>query len=127
MVGIVFLVIMILILIGVISKLVKKTREVRASFRNTFGGGEDKTREDATRIIMESSKNKVVPRWAIEDAATELLKYNIGESQLANENQLTENLMDLGYSFVDVPKDMFIKCGTKKMKQKASLRDILAS
>ena len=114
MVGIIFLVIMILILISVISKVVKKTREVRASFRNTFGGGEEKTREDATRMIMENSKNKVVPEWAIADAATELVKYNIGESQLDNQNQLMRNLMDLGYTIVDVPKDMFITCGTSK-------------
>lgn len=114
MVGIIFLVIMIVILIGLISEIVKKTREVRASFRNTFGGGEAKTREDATRIITETSKNKVVPEWAIADAATELVKYNIGESQLDNQNQLMRNLMDLGYTIVDVPKDMFITCGTSK-------------
>lgn len=110
----IILAIMILILFGLISKLVKKTREVRASFRNTFGGGEEATRDNANRIMTDASKGKVIPEWAVADAATELVKYNIGESQLDNQNQLVRNLLDLGYTVVDLPKDMAISRGTSK-------------
>ena len=126
MFDIIVIVIILLILVGLISKLVKKTREVRASFRNTFGGGEEKTREDATRIMTDASKNKVVPEWAIADAATELVKYNIGESQLDNQNQLMRNLLDLGYTIVDVPKDMAITRGTSKDAAQSIIKGYLS-
>lgn len=88
----IILAILILILIGLISKLVKKTREVRASFRDTFGGGADQTRENATNMVIDNSKGKVVPQWAVSDAAKELTKYNLADSQLDAENQL--NMVD---------------------------------
>lgn len=121
----IILVILILILIGLISKLVKKTREVRASFRDTFGGGADQTRENATNMVINNSKGEVVPQWAISDAAKELAKYNLADSQLDAENQLTRNLMDLGYSIIGIPRDMMIGKNLSKESAQNGIKLIL--
>lgn len=119
------LVILIVILIGVIGKLVKKTREVRASFRETFGGGADQTRENATNMVIDNSKDKVVPQWAIADAARELTKYNLADSQMDAENQLTRNLLDLNYTILDIPKDMMIGKNLSKEQAERGIKNLL--
>ena len=111
---VIVVIILLLLFIGIVSKIIKKTREVRASFRETFGGGEDQTRENASKIMTDASKGKFIPRWAVEDAAKELVKYNLGEGQYENEQQLTENLRNMGFRVFDLSKDMAIPSGTSK-------------
>lgn len=107
-------VILVLILIGMISIIVKKVKQVRASFRERFGGGEEKTREDATKIMSDASKDNCIPSWAIEDAAEELYKYNLGENPRNNQAILRENLRNEGFKIYDLPKEMVIPRNTSK-------------
>ena len=113
------------ILIIVISKLIKKTREVRESFRDTFGGGRDQTIENATNMLLSHAKGAYVPEWAVTDAARELTKYNVTESQLDAENILRKFLRDHNTTTIDIPKDMTLTSHQSAESVKATVRIML--
>lgn len=108
------IVVLILLFLGVLSRVIQRTREIRSSFRDSFGGGEAQTRENAARIMTEAGKGQFIPKWAVEDAAKELVKYNIGEGQYENEMQLTAALKDRGLRVFDLSKDLAIPRGTSR-------------
>ena len=101
-------IIIVLILIGLISKLIKKTREVRASFRDTFGGGSKQTAENALNLVNDNMKDGLVPEWAIDEAARELTKYNLAESITDAKVKLLSILKDQNLRMVALSSDMII-------------------
>ena len=112
--SIIIFVIIVLIVIGLISKFVKKTREVRASFRDTFGGGREETLNNATNKLSNNMKDRMVPEWALDEAAKELTKYNLADSLSEAQVKLMEILRNENVQIADLPKDMAIPAHTSK-------------